>query len=231
LNSLLDDNTDLPDERERDGTRQDREISLGTTMLLGIFFALCLLCAVFFFFGYSLGRSSAQNAGVAQSASGRFSSGSKPTAGRSSLDPVVPDAGDKPPAVTSLPYVAPPPSRPVAAAANDASGEKNAQPVPITRVTPATGLASPAATQIASAPVATVVPGTGTAMVQVAAVTHQEDADYLVSALKRRGYAVAIHTEPQDKYLHVQVGPFASKKDAEAMRQKLLADGFNAIVK
>jgi cell division protein FtsN len=46
-----------------------------------------------------------------------------------------------------------------------------------------------------------------------------------------RGYAVAIHTEPQDKYLHVQVGPFASKKDAEAMRQKLLADGFNAIVK
>ncbi len=147
---------------------------------------------------------------MAQSASGRFSSGSKPTAGRSSLDPVVPDAGDKPPAVTSLPYVAPPPSRPVAAAANDASGEKNAQPVPITRVTPATGLASPAATQIASAPVATVVPGTGTAM---------------------RGYAVAIHTEPQDKYLHVQVGPFASKKDAEAMRQKLLADGFNAIVK
>ena len=34
---------------------QDREISLGTTTILGIFFALALLCAVFFGFGYSLG--------------------------------------------------------------------------------------------------------------------------------------------------------------------------------
>ena len=52
-----------------------------------------------------------------------------------------------------------------------------------------------------------------------------------MTALKRKGYAVAIHNETQDKLLHVQVGPFASHKDADAMRQKLLADGFNAIVK
>jgi cell division septation protein DedD len=49
--------------------------------------------------------------------------------------------------------------------------------------------------------------------------------------LKKRGYSVSIRHEPQDKLLHVQIGPFASKKDAEAMRQKLLADGYNAIVK
>ncbi len=71
----------------------------------------------------------------------------------------------------------------------------------------------------------------GTVMVQVAAVSHQEDADLLLSALRNRGYAVFIRQEPQDHLLHVQVGPFATRKDADTMRQRLLADGYNAIVK
>jgi cell division septation protein DedD len=71
----------------------------------------------------------------------------------------------------------------------------------------------------------------GTAIVQVAAVSHQEDADVLISALKKRGYAVFIRQEPQDHLLHVQIGPFATKKDADLMRQRLLSDGYNAIVK
>jgi DedD protein len=62
-------------------------------------------------------------------------------------------------------------------------------------------------------------------------VSHQEDADVLAAALKRRGYSVSIRQAPQDKLLHVQVGPFATKKDADAMRQRLQADGYNAIVK
>ena len=36
----------------------DREISLGTTTILGIFVALALVCGVFFGFGYSMGRRS-----------------------------------------------------------------------------------------------------------------------------------------------------------------------------
>jgi cell division septation protein DedD len=80
---------------------------------------------------------------------------------------------------------------------------------------------------VASTPAAS---GAGS-IVQIAAVSHQEDADLLVSTLKRRGYNVAIHTEPQDKLLHVQIGPFPTHKEADAMRQKLLGDGFNAIVK
>jgi cell division septation protein DedD len=67
--------------------------------------------------------------------------------------------------------------------------------------------------------------------VQVAAVSHQEDADILLNALKRRGYNVAVRHEPQDKLLHVQIGPLATRKDADAMRLRLLADGYNAIVK
>jgi cell division septation protein DedD len=75
------------------------------------------------------------------------------------------------------------------------------------------------------------IPGIGSVVVQVAAVSHQEDANVLANALKKHGYTVAIRQEQQDKLLHVQVGPFASKKDAEVMRQRLLADGYNAIVK
>jgi cell division septation protein DedD len=67
-------------------------------------------------------------------------------------------------------------------------------------------------------------------MVQIAAVSHQEDAQVLVSALRKRGYAVTVRRLPSDSLLHVQVGPFANHNEAYAMRQKLLSDGYNAIV-
>jgi cell division protein FtsN len=67
-------------------------------------------------------------------------------------------------------------------------------------------------------------------MVQIAAVSHPEDADVLVSALRKKGYAVSVHRDPLDTLIHVHVGPFATHNDAAAMRQKLLNDGYNAIV-
>jgi cell division septation protein DedD len=67
-------------------------------------------------------------------------------------------------------------------------------------------------------------------MVQIAAVSHAEDADVLVSALRKRGYVVSSRRDPADNLLHVQVGPFATHADASAMRQRLLNDGYNAII-
>jgi cell division septation protein DedD len=68
--------------------------------------------------------------------------------------------------------------------------------------------------------------------VQVAAMSHQEDADVVAVDLKRRGYSVAIRREPQDKLFHVQIGPFPTKKEADTMRLRLQTDGYNnAIVK
>ena len=72
---------------------------------------------------------------------------------------------------------------------------------------------------------------TGSTMVQIAAVSHQEDATILVSALRKRGYAVVVRNEPKDSLFHVQVGPFASRDEAKAMRARLLGDGYNAILK
>jgi len=92
---------------------------------------------------------------------------------------------------------------------------------PATRPTPVSKpVAAPAAT-----------PGVSLPIVQVAAISRQGDADMLLSALKRKGYNAAVHQVPQDKLFHIQIGPFATKKDAEAMRQRLISDGYNAIVK
>ena len=68
-------------------------------------------------------------------------------------------------------------------------------------------------------------------MVQVAAISRQEDAEILVAALKKRGYSAVIRNDPKDSLLHIQIGPFATREEARAMRAKLLADGYNAILK
>ena len=73
---------------------------------------------------------------------------------------------------------------------------------------------------LAIVPVAAALPSPGSSVVQVAAMSHQEDADVVAVDLKRRGYTVAIRHEPQDKLFHVQIGPFTNKKEADAMRQQ-----------
>ena len=90
---LFDDDEGSPPSRgyTRDPDRTDagggpeREISLGAPAILGIFFALALLCACFFGFGYTMGRKSAQ-AAIADTAAANAdttSNGSaKPAAGR-----------------------------------------------------------------------------------------------------------------------------------------------------
>jgi cell division septation protein DedD len=111
-------------------------------------------------------------------------------------------------------------------------------PAPASKPSPASAaaVAPPATVKQASLPVAAVnnptpVSGNGAIMVQIAAVSHQEDANALVSALRQHGYTVSVRNEPQDKLLHVQVGPFPTRDAAKATRAKLLADGYNAILK
>ena len=73
----------------------------------------------------------------------------------------------------------------------------------------------------------------GAYMVQVAAVSRQEDAEALAGALKKKSYNVIVVNNPAgtDKLFHVQIGPFASLTDADAMKAKLVGDGYNPIVK
>jgi cell division septation protein DedD len=97
---------------------------------------------------------------------------------------------------------------------------KTVQPALATQVQPA--LASAVKNAQIAAPLAL--------MVQIATLAHEEDADVLVDALRRRGYAVAAHRDLAGGMVHVRVGPFASRDVANQWKQKLLNDGYNATV-
>ena len=74
------------------------------------------------------------------------------------------------------------------------------------------------------------MPESGSIMVQIAAVSNQEDASVLLGALRKRGYAASAVRNPADNLIHVCIGPFSNRNDADSMREKLLSDGYNAIV-
>jgi len=222
----------------------DRELTLSSTTLLAIFFGLVLICGLFFGLGYSLGRratsESTADAGLSPAASATPTSVSsdyhqKPSAAEQTAAPVVPaqDASEMPPDSQSITPsdTASSPAQPAAAPVNSAPpsaapASAQAKPVALQTAVPAganTGPnAVPAAVQAA--------PGSGV-MVQIAAVSNPADADVLIGALQKRGYTVAARRQPGDALIHVQVGPFSSRADAVAMRQKLLGDGYNAILK
>jgi|SRR6185437_12101339 len=210
--------------------RADRELTLGpmTLGLLGVvFFGICALC---FIWGYSVGHRAPAGIEPSQSAS------SGPSAAQILGNQPKPGPGDN--------IQQPPP----ASAPSDTPGVGSPQSANATVSSPAaTGSASGslptggAVVQAAlPAQAAPVQPNTGTVqpalgsnspwMVQIAAVSHSEDADVLLSALRKRGYAVSARRDPGDNLIHVQVGPFSSHADAASMRQRLLNDGYNAII-
>jgi len=238
--------------RDEDGLpRKEREITLSMSAILGIFFGLVLLCGLFFGLGYNMrGRqiSAAANSDAdAETNNNPAFNNFKPAAGSpAGSKPVVVVAPDStlpgqptPPAGTGSVAAA---NAHAATPANTAAPSSTTQPnaAPIVRLAPAmpehptatvSVPATPAASGLGTGSVATTTPATGSFLVQVAAVSHQEDADLLMGALKGRGYAVSARTEPQDKLVHIQIGPFNNRKDAEAIRQRLMGDGYNAIIK
>jgi DedD protein len=192
---------------------QDTEITLGTGKLLFLFFGLVGICALFFALGYSLGRKSEPAITTASAAVTPLPSGNSSKASSGA-------AAAPAPAMTFYKSV----------------GQKDANPeltppadTKSATAAPATGAATPA--QPADGTESTTTLPTAGYFVQVAAVSKQEDADSLVDALKKKDYPAFANQSPADKLFRVQVGPFADIKDAEAMRTKLIGDGYSPIVK
>lgn len=203
--------------KEEDQVR-DTEITLSTGKLLGIFFALAIVCGVFFTMGYLLGKSNSAGGRTEIVATVPSSSAGKPYAGNRT-----------PEAVTQT---CPPgsPNCATAAATDTSSSAKSADQQPAAPQPSSSKAADQNAAQSAASN--DVKNGAGTSfMVQVAAVSKQEDAEILVTALRKKQYPVFIANAAGDPLFHVQVGPFSDRKDAEAMRTRLSGDGYNAIVK
>ena len=196
---------------------QDVEVTLGTGKLLGLFFGMVVVCAIFFGLGYSMGKSAAPSGSLVNDATpSSVQAAAKPTAARTP----TPDAAATP-ATTSQ---------------ADLTFYKSTEQKEVTaKLTPVAETKAPAPAS-AAAPAAKPAPapemhsGAGY-VVQVAAVAKQEDAEALADALRKKSYPVFVMSSGSDKLVRVQIGPFAELKQAEDMKAKLAGDGYNAIVK
>jgi cell division septation protein DedD len=198
---------------------QDREITLSTAKLLGMFFALAIVCGVFFTMGYLLGKSTTVGGHTEII-------GAVPTGGSSAGKPSA--AANKNP--ETITQTCPPGSSDCAPAATGADSGSASKPSDQQSASqPSSGSKAPDQSSPAGSEVKT--GAGGSFMVQVAAVSKQEDADILRTALQKKQYPAFISSSAGDPLFHVQVGPFSDKKDADAMRNRLAADGYNAIVK
>jgi DedD protein len=193
-------------------TSEDTEITLGTGKMLALFFGLVALCAVFFGFGFSLGKNSVL----------------KPSAAEASLPSPPPAAVLRPSAVkteTAMPLSAD--------AGNPAPDNKVPDPQTVAASTTAlaTDTGAPTADDKSAAADPVPPPTLNGYYVQVAAVSKQEDADALVDALKKKQYPAFSANTGGDQLFHIQLGPYGDIKDAEGMRAKLVSDGYNPILK
>jgi DedD protein len=235
------------DERDEEEGHEP-EITLSTASLLGLFVGLVLICGVFFGFGYSMGRRSSLSAAT-NPAKANPPNTSVPSADRKGpaigTQDAANDVSSGAPNDVPVPEQAPLPSAQTRADA--ATPDQVVEPLhpskdSITLPTLERPTPLPAEKRKQQKALATPEQGGPAAssrmpqantqvMVQVAAVVHQEDADVLVSALRQHGYSAVVRTEPQDKLLHVQVGPFMDRTQAISMEQKLVSDGYAAILK
>lgn len=179
--------------------------------MLALFFALVVICSVFFAIGFSLGRRSSSVSGnVLAAPGGTPSAVVRPTAGKTNPPPPQPSSGD----FSFYKSVEQKNADTKLASAEQQQGGAPAQDA-------ARSASDTSAAQASSSAY----------YVQVAAVTRQEDADALVEALKKKQYPAFSNTSSGDKFVRVQVGPFVDIKDAELTRGKLIADGYNPILK
>jgi len=189
---------------------QDTEITLGTGKLLVLFFGLVGICALFFALGYSLGRKSEPAITTASAAPMPQTSSVNTKASGASTTTAAP--------MTFYKAVEQKDANPQLTPATDSKTDP-----------PATTPANAAPAQASPADPATTLPTPGY-FVQVAAVSKQDDADALVDALKKKQYPAFV-AAASDKLFRVQVGPYSDIKDAEAMRTKLIGDGYSPILK
>ncbi len=239
-------------EPEERGLRRDTEFTLGTGTVLALFCGLALLCGLCFGAGYLAGHrkpvesiaasqpvagvqtaQQAESAHSKPSATGQSGAGAAPISpaeqpGETASDAATTGAADS----SAIPVSSAPVSQGGAAGANSASAApaRSAQVQPAVLPVPKP-LESAQPVPAPSAPVK-VLPAAPSAplMVQIAAVSHVEDASVLVSALRKRGYSVTAQRKPEDGLIHVWVGPFSTRDEANKWRMKLQDDGYNAIV-
>jgi cell division septation protein DedD len=196
---------------------QDTEITLGTAKLLGLFVGLVVVCAVFFSLGYVLGRKSDNGPTAAIGRPLQSAPGVKPSSSASNTPMTFYKAVEQKDANAQL--------TPASENDNGSAG--------VTQTSDSQSAASDFAKNELTANLndpMSAAPANGY-LVQVAAVSKQDDAEALVDALKKKQYPAFTANNINDKLFRVQIGPFADIKAAETVRAHLVDDGYNPILK
>jgi len=196
------------DDEEFEPTEQHRDtvLTFGPSMAVGLFLGLAILCGLSFGAGYLVGHRAPQPASVANTEPADKQK--QPIADAAKTKPAATGQNNpgKSPGSAAIrqPATAAPQQE---TAVSNRTKDATARPASPTQPAASSGL-----------------------MVQIAAVSHQEDAEVLEGALHKRGYAVTSSRDPADNLIHVRIGPFGSRDEAAKWRQKLLNDGYNAML-
>lgn len=185
------------------------ELVLEDRHLIGVFFAVVLLCALFFTLGFVLGRNQVAAKKPASAPAGKAEATTE-TAAPAADDLSFYDRveGKQPP--ETLP---------------GSSSPARKQPTSKPAAVPSPPKASPP--PAAAGPAATPTP----IYLQVAALTQEPDAKRLVNELRKLGFAALIVPLRDDRFYRVQVGPFESPELAAAAERRLKAQGFRDIIR
>jgi DedD protein len=227
------------DELKVEEPRPDAEVTLSWTALAGMGLGLLAICTLCFGLGYMVGHRGPAPAETAASATPQSApdqdplqgSGSVPKPSATAQAAVPPPAAVQNSAAPQAGGSVSPQATPLSSGSSAQSGSTSSAPPLQSQVRPALGGNASDTAQAGSAPmVHPAMPSAATLMVQVAAVRNLEDASVLTTALRKRGYPVSEQREPGDGLIHVRVGPFASQAEANQWRDKLLGDGYNAVV-
>jgi cell division septation protein DedD len=229
------------EEFEQPRTSGDTEVTLGMGAVVLIVLGLIILCGLCFGLGYVVGHRGAQPAASAEqlpAGTQKTAQGNGTQANGSQLKPsAIAQTAAPPPAQNDPPQVAAgQPQSPGAAmtpntgqpASNPATQQPATSSQPVVR--PAFPSAANAAQTVSASSAQPAAPPAVPLMVQIAAVSHDEDASVLVGALRKHGYEVSARREPADNLIHVRIGPFNDRNEANRWRLKLLNDGYNALI-
>ena len=197
------------------------ELVLENRQVLTIFFAVVVLCGVFFGLGYTVGKNTM---GYIPPADGSVMA----AAGKKSAIQPVNATETRKEEPAAAPAAAPPASdltygRSLEQKASSAQLETQPAAGPPAETKPAAG--KPGGTP-AAAPAA----AEGAISLQVAALSKKEDAEALLGLLNKKGFRASIVTG-EDRLYRVQIGPFSKPKDAEETKAQLAQEGFKPITK
>ncbi|HYA18853.1 MAG TPA: SPOR domain-containing protein [Bryobacteraceae bacterium] len=194
----------------------EKELILGNTQLISLFFVVVALCGVFFALGYMIGRNSTKPvvAGADTPAQAPASPGARE---EPPSEPPVAAAPAAPTPDTGTPAPAPADPPPAQTAA--------AQPAPEVPVKPAAAAAKPAAPEAADAPLEP-----GAMWLQVAAL-RRDDATKLMKTLREQDFPARLADSPKPEFFRVLVGPYRQTAQVADAKAKLKSLGFaNAFV-